>query len=62
MITENGTKIGRIEDVMKLKSNDVYVVQGDKGEVLIPATKEIVRVIDKKKGTMIIHPMKGLLE
>ena len=62
VMTDRGARIGRVEDVMKLKSNDVYVVRGEKGEVLIPAIKEIVKKIDTKNGRMVVRPMKGLLD
>lgn len=61
VITDLGTGVGRVKDVMQLKSNDVYVVQSERGEVLIPATKQIVREIDLRGGKMIIHPVRGLL-
>jgi 16S rRNA processing protein RimM len=62
VMTESGAKVGEIQDVMKLESNDVYVVRSHRGEVLIPATKEIVRKIDVEHGRMVIHPVKGLLD
>jgi len=62
VITDVGTKVGKVGDVMKLKSSDVYVVRSEKGDVLIPATKEIVKQIDVKKGRILIHPVKGLLD
>ncbi|UCE18409.1 MAG: 16S rRNA processing protein RimM [Gemmatimonadota bacterium] len=60
VMTQSGVKIGVVQDVMTLESNDVYVVQGERGEVLIPATKEIVKEINIEDGKIIIHPVEGL--
>jgi ribosomal 30S subunit maturation factor RimM len=43
-------------------SGDLYVVQGEVKEHLIPVTKEIVEKIDFAAGRMIINPPSGLLE
>lgn len=60
VLTELAERIGRVENVIQLKSNDVYVVRSVKGEVLIPAIKEIVKAIDTEGGRIIIDPMEGL--
>jgi len=62
VVTDFGKQLGRVRDVMVLESNDVYVVQGERGEILIPAIRDIVTSIDVETGTMIIHPMEGLLD
>jgi 16S rRNA processing protein RimM len=62
VLSEEGERLGEITDVFATGSNDVYVMKRDGGEVYIPATKEIVKQIDRKARTMIIHVMEGLLE
>lgn len=60
---EDGSVLGRVKEVMRTGSNDVYVVERDnKKSILIPAIKEVVRQIDISKGYMIIKPIPGLLE
>lgn len=60
---EDGSVLGRVKEVMRTGSNDVYVVERDnKKSILIPAIKEVVRQIDISKGYMIIKPLPGLLE
>lgn len=61
VFTESGDLIGRVLDVVRLESNDVYVVEGDQGEVLIPAIKDVVKHIDVRAKEIIIYPMEGLL-
>ena len=41
--------------------NDVYVVNGNRGEILIPAIEDVVKSIDLEQGRMVIEPIKGLL-
>ncbi len=60
--TEEGLILGRIKDVVKTGSNDVYVVAGENKDYLIPALKNIVINVDKTNKLMIIKPLEGLLE
>ena len=38
-VTREGEVLGRISDVLSTGSNDVYVVVGDRGELLLPAAR-----------------------
>ncbi|MCL2615844.1 MAG: ribosome maturation factor RimM [Dehalococcoidia bacterium] len=60
--TKDGDVIGKVGQILNC-GNDVYVVQnpGCK-DVLIPATKDIIKSIDLKKGILVIEPIEGLLE
>jgi 16S rRNA processing protein RimM len=60
--SEAGEKIGTITEVFQTGSNDVYVVKRGGAEVYIPATQEVVKQVDKKSRTMVIHLMEGLLD
>ena len=53
--------LGKISEILPTSNNDIYVVKGDDGEILIPATDEIVKSIDLDKGVIVIEPVKGLL-
>jgi len=44
--TRDGEELGRIEQVIQTGSNDVYLVNGDRGEILIPALKKVVLQVD----------------
>lgn len=59
--TTTGQPLGTVVEVLVTGSNDVYVVKGAAGEVLIPALKDIVQSIDLAAGTMLIEPVEGLL-
>jgi 16S rRNA processing protein RimM len=62
VITSDGDVIGKISDILSTASADVYVINGKNGDILIPATDEVIKSIDISKGTMIIEPIAGLLE
>jgi len=59
--TTQGEPLGRIVSVLSTPSNDVFVVQGPQGEVLVPATDDIVTTIDIPARTMTIEAVPGLL-
>ncbi len=42
-------------------ANDVYIVQGPRGEVLLPAIDECILDIDFDNQTMPVHLLDGLL-
>ena len=60
--TDDNQRLGTVVDILETGGHDVYIVQGDDREYLIPATEEIVRHIDREKGIIIIHPLEGLLD
>lgn len=52
---DEGCDYGRITDVMQPGGNDVYVINGKHGEVLVPALKSVVISVDTKKGEMLLN-------
>ena len=57
-----GERIGIIERIWSKPGGDLYVVQGEAKEHLIPAVKEVIEKIDFAAGKMIINPPAGLLD
>ena len=56
----DGRDLGLIADVLSSPESDVLVVTGPLGEVLVPATDEIVREVDLRTG-VVIEIVPGLL-
>jgi 16S rRNA processing protein RimM len=52
---------GQITDIIETGANDVYVVKGPSGEILVPAIKDVVKDIDPEAGRMLIQPLPGML-
>ena len=60
--TEGGKEIGKVREIFRTGANDVYVVEGERGEILLPATEEVIRSIDLKSGVIKVVRMEGLWE
>ena len=58
--TSTGEFLGRIESIIETGSNDVYVVQKDQKEVLIPALESVVLEIDLQNKRMRVDLPEGL--
>ncbi len=62
VIDQDGRQLGTVKEVMKLPAQDVYVIERNGREVLLPAVKEFVLGIDPEAGTMTVKLIEGLLE
>ena len=60
--TEEGKRIGKVKEIFPTGANDVYVVEGKRGEIFLPARGEVIQSIDRKKGVMKVLRMEGLWE
>jgi 16S rRNA processing protein RimM len=57
--TTKGELIGTLKHVFSTRSNDIYVIGGGNGEVLVPATQGAVKEIDLENRRMIISEMEA---
>lgn len=55
-----GEALGRLSDVFSTGSNDVYVVRGERGELLLPALDDVVKQIDVKAGRIVVAIPDGI--
>ena len=62
VVTTGGEELGLVTDILTSTANDIYVVKGKEGEVLIPATADVIKSIDLKKKVITIEPIPGLLD
>ena len=62
VVSAGGKELGILSDVLATGAHDVYVVKGDKGEILVPAVEQMVKKIDLKKGVMVVDLPPGLVE
>lgn len=59
----NGKLLGKLDNVLKTGSNDVFVIRNENGgEILLPALKSVVREISIETGRMKVSIPEGLLE
>ncbi len=59
--TVDGVRLGQVSEILRTGSNDVYVIEGQRG-YMIPAIKQVIQSIDPAKKIIVIKPMPGLLE
>lgn len=62
VVTTAGEALGTVAEVLETGSNDVYAVRGPRGEVMIPALKEVIKEVDLAAGRMVVDPLPGLLD
>ena len=59
--TQEGELLGKLDDIFKTGANDVYVVKNEIGkQILLPATKEVLKQIDLENEKIIVHLIEGL--
>jgi 16S rRNA processing protein RimM len=58
--TTTGERYGEVRDVLSRPANDVYVVQHEGREVLMPAISDVVKAIDLDAGRIVIEVVPGL--
>lgn len=58
---ENGNLLGTVDDIFSTKSNDVYVVRTQNGELkYLPSIPEVLKDIDLPNKKIIVNLIKGL--
>jgi 16S rRNA processing protein RimM len=60
--TEEGKRIGRVKEIFPTGANDVYIIEGERREIDLPATEEVIRHIDIEKRVMTVRRIEGLWE
>ena len=60
VITVEGEALGEVSEIIETGSNDVYVVNGPAGQVLIPAIASVVQQVDLGNGVMTVRLMEGM--
>ena len=60
VVANTGEVIGTVREVMVTGSNDVYLVRGAAGEVLVPAIPDVVQDFDPEERVLTIELIEGL--
>ena len=58
--TDHGEALGEIAEILFTPANDVYVVAGPGGELLLPALRDVVLQVDLEAGKMLVRIPDGL--
>ena len=60
--TEEGILLGNVDDIYNSGANDIYVVKDSLGkQILLPATKEVIKQVDIENEKIVVHLLKGLV-
>ena len=59
--TEDGTLLGKVDDIYNTGSNDIYVIKDDLGkQKLLPGIPEVLKNVDLEHGKIIVNLIEGL--
>lgn len=61
-VTDAGEMLGTVDEVIRTSANDIFVIRGARGEILVPAIASVVLAVDAAERRVTIHPMPGLLD
>ncbi len=61
VVTTDGLALGKLVEILFTSANDVYIVRGQSGETLIPATRDVVVSVDLAGRQMTVTLPEGLL-
>ena len=54
-VDEAGSELGEVVEIFRAGENEVYRIEGPKGELLIPALRDVVRSIDLAARRMVVR-------
>ena len=57
---ESGEVLGKIDDILTLPANNVYVVKGGPRELMIPAVPQFIAETNVEEGFVRVNMMEGL--
>jgi 16S rRNA processing protein RimM len=62
VVRTDGPAVGTLVEIMQTGANDVYVVRGPAGEILLPATREVIARVSVEEGKLWVRPWPGLFD
>ncbi|GJM39785.1 MAG: ribosome maturation factor RimM [Ardenticatenaceae bacterium] len=62
VVTTDGETLGTLTEIIETGANNVFVVKGDKGELLLPDIDDVVQEIDFNNGRMLVTLLPGLIK
>lgn len=60
--TVEGRRIGKLKEILPTGAHDVFVVEGSRREICLPATKEVIEAVDLQENVMKVRRLEGLWE
>jgi 16S rRNA processing protein RimM len=60
--TVEGKRLGRVKTIFPTGAHDVFIVEGCRREIYLPATAEVVKHVDRERSLVTVRWMEGLWE
>jgi len=61
VITVDGQSLGSVHNILDTGANDVYVIEGDDRQILLPAIDDVVQSVDIEAGQIVVQLIDGLI-
>jgi 16S rRNA processing protein RimM len=61
VFSDEGVELGELIEVLETGANEVFVVRGAAGELLLPNIEDVILEVDLDAGRMTVHLLPGLL-
>jgi 16S rRNA processing protein RimM len=58
--SDEGEHLGSLTSILETGANDVYVITGPTGDLLLPAIRSVILNIDLESGRLTVHLLEGL--
>ena len=62
MVSDDGEELGVLVEVWKQSAQDIWVIDGQFGEILVPAVKKFILNVDMNRHIITVKRMEGLWE
>lgn len=59
--TDEEEYLGELKEILETGANDVFIVQGPRGEVLLPNIPDVIQALDIEARRMTVHLLEGLI-
>ena len=60
VVTDEGEALGELVEIIETGANNVFVIQGEQGQLLLPDIDEVILDINFEIGRMTVHLIPGL--
>ncbi len=62
VVDQDENELGEMKDVLAYAANDVYLINGPEGELMVPAVKEFVEEINIEEGFIKVNLIEGMID
>ena len=61
VVTGEGAELGKLSEVVFTNANEIYVVTGPRGKILLPAIADVIERVDLEEGRIVVNLIEGLI-